>query len=70
MRQAAHAKVDTYGYVQGVEGVAGAPTFQKAGRATEGQAFFLLMEAAYRDCAEENNLATRRWESPMEHESV
>jgi len=48
MRQAAHAKVDKHGYVQDV---AGAPTFQKPGRATEGQAFFLLMEAAYRDYA-------------------
>lgn len=38
-----------YGYVQDV---AGTPTFQEPGRATEGQAFFLLMEAAYRDYSE------------------
>lgn len=44
MRDAAYKKVDKYGYVQGV---CGAPYFDKPGRATEGQAFFLLMEAAY-----------------------
>jgi hypothetical protein len=36
--------VDTYGLVQGV---CGAPTFDKPGVAPEGQAFFLMMEAAY-----------------------
>lgn len=46
MRQAAYGKVDEYGFVQGV---CGAPYFNAPGRATEGQAFFLLMEAAYRD---------------------
>jgi unsaturated rhamnogalacturonyl hydrolase len=46
MREAAHSKVDDYGLVQGV---CGAPHFDRAGTATEGQAFFLLMEAAYRD---------------------
>jgi unsaturated rhamnogalacturonyl hydrolase len=43
MRTAARAKVDDNGYVQGV---CGAPFFDKPGRAAEGQAFFLLMEAA------------------------
>jgi hypothetical protein len=43
---AAHAKVDRYGLVQGV---GGAPNFDRSGTATEGQAFFLLMEAAFRD---------------------
>ena len=46
MRAAAHAKVDRYGLVQGV---CGAPNFDRAGTATEGQAFFLLMEAAHQD---------------------
>jgi rhamnogalacturonyl hydrolase YesR len=46
MRVAAHKKVDKYGLVQGV---CGAPNFDRSGTATEGQAFFLLMEAAYRD---------------------
>lgn len=46
MRNAVHNKVDEYGYVQGV---CGAPYFDKPGRATEGQAFFLLMEAAYKN---------------------
>lgn len=46
MRKAAHSKVDSFGLVQGV---CGAPNFNKPGTATEGQAFFLLMEAAYRD---------------------
>lgn len=46
MRNAAHSKVDSFGLVQGV---CGAPDFNRSGTATEGQAFFLLMEAAYRD---------------------
>lgn len=46
MRKAAYRKVDQFGLVQGV---CGAPNFNKSGTATEGQAFFLLMEAAYRD---------------------
>jgi rhamnogalacturonyl hydrolase YesR len=46
MRKAAYSKVDSFGLVQGV---CGAPNFNKPGTATEGQAFFLLMEAAYRD---------------------
>jgi rhamnogalacturonyl hydrolase YesR len=45
-RSAAHAKVDRYGWVQGV---CGAPRFDRPGTAPEGQAFFVLMEAAYRD---------------------
>jgi unsaturated rhamnogalacturonyl hydrolase len=44
MRRAAHAKVDEYGFVRGV---CGSPTFDKPGVAPEGQAFFLLMEAAW-----------------------
>lgn len=43
MRNAAYAKVDKHGFVQGV---CGAPHFNSSGRATEGQAFFILMEAA------------------------
>jgi unsaturated rhamnogalacturonyl hydrolase len=46
MRAAAYAKVDELGLVQGV---CGSPEFTSAGVATEGQAFFLLMEVAYRD---------------------
>jgi unsaturated rhamnogalacturonyl hydrolase len=46
MRNAAHKKVDKYGLVQGV---CGAPNFDHPGTATEGQAFFILMEAAYGD---------------------
>lgn len=44
MRSAAHAKVDMDGLVQDV---CGAPTFDRPGVAPEGQAFFLLMEAAH-----------------------
>ncbi|MGD9346472.1 MAG: glycoside hydrolase family 88 protein [Candidatus Aminicenantes bacterium] len=47
MRRAAHRKVDEYGLVQDV---CGAPNFESAGTATEGQAFFLLMEAAASEC--------------------
>jgi unsaturated rhamnogalacturonyl hydrolase len=43
MRAAAHSKVDHLGLVQGV---CGSPEFDHPGTATEGQAFFLLMEAA------------------------
>jgi len=46
MRAAVRQKVDASGYVQGV---CGAPTFDRAGTAPEGQAFFLLMEAAWSD---------------------
>jgi len=46
MRKAVHKKVDEYGYVQGV---CAAPTFDYAGTAPEGQAFFLLMEAAWKE---------------------
>jgi unsaturated rhamnogalacturonyl hydrolase len=45
-RAAAHAVVDEYGFVRGVCGM---PNFDSPGVATEGQAFFLLMEAAARD---------------------
>jgi unsaturated rhamnogalacturonyl hydrolase len=45
MRSAAHAKVDRFGFVQGV---CGSPHFDHSGVAPEGQAFFLLMEAAAR----------------------
>lgn len=46
MRAAAHQKVDASGYVQDV---CGAPNFDRAGTAPEGQAFFMLMEAAWKD---------------------
>jgi unsaturated rhamnogalacturonyl hydrolase len=43
MRRAAQGKVDSYGLVQGV---CASPHFDRPGTAAEGQAFFLLMEAA------------------------
>jgi len=46
MRKAVYTKVDDFGLVQGV---CGAPNFDRPGTATEGQAFFLLMEAAFND---------------------
>jgi unsaturated rhamnogalacturonyl hydrolase len=46
MRKAAWSKVDDRGYVRDV---CGSPTFEAPGTATEGQAFFILMEAAARD---------------------
>lgn len=45
MRAAAVAQVDRSGYVQGV---CGSPAFDRPGTAAEGQAFFLMMEAARR----------------------
>lgn len=50
MRAAVHKKVDEYGLVQGV---CGSPEFDHPGTATEGQAFFLMMEAAYYELTEE-----------------
>jgi len=47
MRESVRKKVDRWGFVQGV---CGAPRFDGAGTAAEGQAFFLLMEAAARKC--------------------
>jgi unsaturated rhamnogalacturonyl hydrolase len=46
MRKAARGKVDALGYVRDV---CGSPSFEAPGTATEGQAFFILMEAAARD---------------------
>lgn len=46
MRRAANEKVNAYGFV---EGVCGAPTFDKPGFSPEGQAFYLLMEQAAKD---------------------
>jgi rhamnogalacturonyl hydrolase YesR len=43
MRRAARDKMDRYGFVHGV---CGAPRFDRAGLSTEGQSFFLMMEAA------------------------
>jgi rhamnogalacturonyl hydrolase YesR len=45
MRAAVRAKVDRFGFVQGV---AGAPGFNQPGISTEGQAFFIMMEASAR----------------------
>lgn len=47
MRAAARAKVDADGFVQGV---CAAPLFASPGVSAEGQAFFLLMEAAAARC--------------------
>ncbi|MBN1765605.1 MAG: glycoside hydrolase family 88 protein [Sedimentisphaerales bacterium] len=46
MRQAAHSRIDRYGLIQDVCGL---PHFDHPYLAPEGQAFFLLMETAYRD---------------------
>jgi rhamnogalacturonyl hydrolase YesR len=46
MRLSARSKVDKQGLVQGV---CGSPTFEAPGTATEGQAFYLMMEAAAAD---------------------
>jgi unsaturated rhamnogalacturonyl hydrolase len=45
MRDAANKKIDADGFVQGV---CGSPNFNSPGTAAEGQAFNILMEAAYR----------------------
>ena len=43
LRSAARGRMDAFGFVQGV---CGAPNFERAGTSTEGQAFCILMEAA------------------------
>ena len=48
MRAAARARMDVFGYVQGVCGV---PNFNRPGIATEGQAFCILMESTGRKLA-------------------
>ncbi|MDX9881553.1 MAG: glycoside hydrolase family 88 protein [Prolixibacteraceae bacterium] len=52
MRSAAHSKVDEFGLVHGV---CGSPDFLHSGTATEGQAFFILMETAYQQLGNENS---------------
>jgi len=51
MRRAVHSKVDQYGLVQGV---CGSPEFDHPGTATEGQAFFILMETSFNDFIKKN----------------
>lgn len=51
-REAAHKKVDQYGFVRDVCGM---PMFDKPGIAAEGQAFFLLMEAARKQLRPDEN---------------
>ena len=45
MRRAVYANVDEWGLLQNASI---APTFNAPGTSTEGQAFFLMMEGAYR----------------------
>ena len=52
-RSAAVGAVDRYGLVRGV---CGAPHFDRPGVAPEGQAFFMLMEAARNDAAIDNDI--------------
>ncbi len=56
MRLAAHQKVDALGLVHDV---CGAPNFDRPGTAAEGQAFFILMEAAWRDLGQEKSTGDR-----------
>jgi len=53
MRLAAHSKVDELGLVQGV---CGSPEFDHPGTATEGQAFFIIMEVAYHEMNDSSKL--------------
>ncbi len=52
MRKVAYAHVDEFGLIQKV---CGAPHFNRQGTSVEAQAFFLLMEAAYRDLHSSKN---------------
>ena len=51
IRKAVHGKVDELGYVVGVPGP---PSYSLPGRSSEGQAFFLMMEASFDRLGEEN----------------
>jgi unsaturated rhamnogalacturonyl hydrolase len=44
IRRAVHGRVDDFGYVTGVPGP---PDYGRPGRSSEGQAFFLMMEASF-----------------------
>lgn len=57
MREAARDKVDRYGLVRGV---CSAPRFDRPGTAPEGQAFFILMEAAATALTPTRRVALRR----------
>ena len=57
MRQAVRSKMDEQGYVQGV---CGAPGFDHARVAAEGQAFFILMAAAWLDYRGEGTNSSER----------
>jgi len=57
MRDAARDKVDRYGLVRGV---CSAPRFDRPGTAPEGQAFFILMEAAASRLTPDRRTALRR----------
>lgn len=57
MRDAARGQVDRYGLVRGV---CGAPRFDRPGTAPEGQAFFILMEAAAARLTPARRIALRR----------
>ena len=54
LRSAARAKMDAFGYLQGV---CGAPNFDRPGIAAEGQAFCIMMEAAGGRIARESSRA-------------
>jgi rhamnogalacturonyl hydrolase YesR len=51
MRSAATSKIDINGYIQDA---CGAPFFDKPGRSTEAQAFYLLMETAHQNWTKRN----------------
>jgi unsaturated rhamnogalacturonyl hydrolase len=62
LRQTLHAKVDPYGFLYGVCGV---PDNNKAGISSNGQSFFLMMEAAYYDYAENPVNLPNAWHNGM-----
>jgi len=67
MRAAARARMDVFGCVQGV---CGAPNFDRPGIATEGQAFCILMECAGRKASRLSMRSSRTsWRSMTESRS-
>lgn len=65
LRNSLHEKVDPYGFVYGVCGV---PDNNKTGISANGQSFFLMMEAAYYDWAENPVNAADAWYSAVMRE--
>ena len=62
LRKAQHGRVDPYGFLYGVCGI---PNNNKTGISSNGQSFFLMMEAAYHDLYENPVNDPNAWYNSM-----